>query len=209
MTALFIPNAILIETRQNKYSFASFMSRDTTFDVIHNIWRLARPSDAVSLISSGRESVDQVGMGGIMEGTTVGAGEEGVVVGGNVVGKVKKKVTQCACGKAGEHFTETALDAVFPGTPDRIHNLIFASGFMKDFLAVNQKLTGKFGGFRLTGRNLLTICYSRYPDGRLVPHSRRFSFARKKHVVHQAAKCKCRTQVYQMRDPGRDALLRL
>ena len=48
MTALFIPNALQITTRNSKYTFASFLSRDTTYDVIHNIWRLVRP-DAESL----------------------------------------------------------------------------------------------------------------------------------------------------------------
>ncbi|KAG8981122.1 hypothetical protein FRC05_004022 [Tulasnella sp. 425] len=31
-------------------------------------------------------------------------------------------------------------EAVFPGTPENIYNLLFASGFMKDFLAEDQKL---------------------------------------------------------------------
>jgi hypothetical protein len=34
------------------------------------------------------------------------------------------------------------MDVVMPGTPDRIHNLMFASGFMKDFMVGNQKLLG-------------------------------------------------------------------
>jgi hypothetical protein len=46
------------------------------------------------------------------------------------------------CGKEGKHFSETALETVLPGTPEKIHNLIFASGFIKEFMAVNQKLLG-------------------------------------------------------------------
>lgn len=53
-----------------------------------------------------------------------------------------KKHTQCSCGREGKHFSETALETVLPGTPDKIHNLIFASGFIKEFMAVNQKLLG-------------------------------------------------------------------
>jgi hypothetical protein len=127
MTAYVIPNGVQITTRQAKYTFASFLSRDTTFDVVHNIWKLERPDD-VSIIS-GRESYEHPGIGELT--STV---PNGVVQ--------LKKATQCACGKEGKHFTETALETVLPGTPDRIHNLIFASGFIKDFMAVDQKLLG-------------------------------------------------------------------
>lgn len=138
MTAFVIPNAIQITTRQAKYTFASFLSRDTTFDVIYNIWRLARPDDAASIMSGsqdGRGSLEgnRSGLGHITEDGEVEAKKSDIPV---------KKATMCACGKEGTHYTETALDTIFPGTPDRIHNLIFASGFMKDFMRVDQKLLG-------------------------------------------------------------------
>ncbi|KAI5885358.1 GRAM-domain-containing protein, partial [Schizophyllum commune H4-8] len=44
MTAFVIPNALQISTRQSKYTFASFLARDTTYDVIFNIWRLVKPT---------------------------------------------------------------------------------------------------------------------------------------------------------------------
>ncbi|KAK0476622.1 hypothetical protein IW261DRAFT_318914 [Armillaria novae-zelandiae] len=137
MTAFVIPNAIQITTRQAKYNFASFLSRDTTFDVIYNIWRLARPEDTQSLGSgSVEQAVDQ-----IIEGTIIGGGVNGdAVIVGQQVGTVKKKVTQCQCGKDGTHYSEKALEMIIPGTPERIYNLMFASGFMKEFLVVNQKL---------------------------------------------------------------------
>jgi hypothetical protein len=136
MTAFVIPNAIQLSTRQAKYTFASFLSRDTTFDVIYNIWRLARPEDA-----SGIGSMD--GPGTVGAGAVVG--DIGIVAGvnGGVVVPLKK-ATLCACGRDGTHYAETPMDKVLPGTPDRIHNLMFASGFMKDFLAGNQKLLGIF-----------------------------------------------------------------
>ncbi|KAF7330900.1 hypothetical protein MVEN_02429500 [Mycena venus] len=130
MTAFVIPNAIRVKTPRADYTFASFLSRDTTFDVIHNIWRLARPGDAGSIGS------------GSLEGNTVNIAE-GTVIGGTATtgaGGKTRKATTCACGKEGLHFSDIALDTVVPGTPDRIYNLMFASGFMKDFLAVNQKL---------------------------------------------------------------------
>lgn len=37
---------------------------------------------------------------------------------------------------------ETALDAVFPSAPEKIYNLMFTSGFMKEFWIKNQKLMG-------------------------------------------------------------------
>ena len=80
---------------------------------------------------------------------SIGAGAAvsniGIVAGvnGNVVVPLKK-ATLCACGRDGMHYSETAMDKVLPGTPERIHNLMFASGFMKDFLAGNQKLLGTY-----------------------------------------------------------------
>ena len=133
MTAFVIPNAIRVGTARVDYTFASFLSRDTTFDVIHNIWRLVRPGDAASIGSGSME-----GNITIAEGTIIGAGAAVIAEDGTV----QRKATTCACGKEGSHFSEVALDMVIPGTPDRIHNLMFASGFMKDFMSVNQKLLG-------------------------------------------------------------------
>jgi hypothetical protein len=47
------------------------------------------------------------------------------------------------CGREGQHYSELAIDTVMPGTPERIYNLMFASGFLKDFMRENQKLEGK------------------------------------------------------------------
>lgn len=137
MTAFFIPNAIQITTRTAKYTFASFLSRDTTFDVIHNIWRLARP-DAESIASgdaSARQSFDN---------PPLPTGEEVQDIGDGTVRAPPKinKVTQCKCGKEGAHYPEVAMNTVFPGTPDKIYNLMFTSGFIKDFMRVEQKLRG-------------------------------------------------------------------
>jgi hypothetical protein len=141
MTAFVIPNAIQVTTRQAKYTFASFLSRDTTFDVIFNIWRLAKPEDSatftVSPIGSGRGSLEggRMGMDEVREGP--------VGLAPKVADVPLRKATQCVCGRDGTHFSETALETVLPGTPERIHNLMFASGFMKDFMKDNQKLLGE------------------------------------------------------------------
>ena len=138
MTALFIPNAIQITTRTAKYTFASFLSRDTTYDVIHNIWRLARP-DADSLRSgdaSARASLEDASLRANGSSTA----------GTSAASAAVTKVTQCKCGKEGQHYPETALTAVFPGTPEKIYNLMFASGFIKDFMREEQNLKGTCNG---------------------------------------------------------------
>ena len=64
------------------------------------------------------------------------------------------KVTYCACGRENKHYSELANDVIVPGTPERIYNLMFASGFLKDFMHEDQKLEGKsqfFFPFHLNG----------------------------------------------------------
>ncbi|KAH8915757.1 hypothetical protein BT69DRAFT_850130 [Atractiella rhizophila] len=43
MTAFVIPNAIQISTLNSRNTFASFLSRDTTYDLISNIWKFTHP----------------------------------------------------------------------------------------------------------------------------------------------------------------------
>ncbi|KAI3628853.1 hypothetical protein CBS14141_000556 [Malassezia furfur] len=45
-TAYLIPNAILIKTLQSKYHFSSLVTRDSTYSMLVNIWRLSQPSAA-------------------------------------------------------------------------------------------------------------------------------------------------------------------
>ena len=63
-----------------------------------------------------------------------------MVVGG--VGKGHAK-TECACGKEGKHFSETALSTTFPSTPEKVYNLMFNSGWLKEFMSEDQKLKGE------------------------------------------------------------------
>ena len=56
----------------------------------------------------------------------------------------KAKVTMCECGKKGEHFSEVAMESVLPGTPEKVYNLMFTSGFIKDFQRNDQKLEGSY-----------------------------------------------------------------
>ena len=143
MTAFVIPNAILITTKNNKYTFASFLSRDNTYEVIHNSWRMSGADISGNGGGSLRTSFDSAESGRTgMDGTRVNGANGGSPTGGKgVLGKAPK-VTKCQCGKDGSHYSEVAMEAVFPGTPEKIHNLIFASGFMKDFMREEQKLLG-------------------------------------------------------------------
>jgi hypothetical protein len=95
--------------------------------VIFNIWRLTRPEDGLSEDeASGRPPT-----------------ESGAIPIGPVA-LPTQKVTTCACGKEGKHYSELAIDTVIPAAPERIYNLMFASRSLKDFMHEKQKLEGKF-----------------------------------------------------------------
>jgi hypothetical protein len=126
MTAFVIPNAIGITDQGTKYTFASFLARDTAYDVIYSVWRNGGPLRSAS---SGSEPTP--GIDGGLAAPMVEAGNARV-----------RKTTHCACSKAGAHYPNTAMDVVVPGTPEQIYNLMFASGFIKDFLAKDQRLMG-------------------------------------------------------------------
>ena len=73
MTAFVIPNAIQLSTRTAKYTFTSFLSRDTTFDVLYNVWRLARPGGS-SALPSPRGSLDMADGTSDIGASSLGAG---------------------------------------------------------------------------------------------------------------------------------------
>jgi hypothetical protein len=206
MTAFVIPNAIQITTRTSKYTFASFLARDTAYDVIYNIWRLARPEEGFSEAESmGRSALDAthtplgavVPPNGLAE---IANGTPAVVV-------PVHKVTHCACGREGKHYSELVIDAVLPGTPERIYNLMFASGFFKDFLRMNQKLEGKLSRtfvFIDATRTNGTLYTHRHPNVRLGADIRRSKLSCAQHVLRQTLDREHWPQVDEMRDPRRD-----
>jgi len=138
MTAFVIPNAIQLTTRTAKYTFASFLARDTVYDVIYNIWRLARPDED----EGRRRAMEDAQLP--MRQDSAAVEKMGVPIPGVVPVRAIQKMTQCTCGREGKHYNETALESVLPGTPERIYNLMFASGFIKDFMRVEQRLDGAF-----------------------------------------------------------------
>ncbi|RXK35263.1 hypothetical protein M231_07488 [Tremella mesenterica] len=138
MTALVIPNAIGITTTEGKtYVFASFLSRDSVFDVMMNIWRLCNPSMTMSSISLHVAASP----GGSIAGDTVETGQteetEDIVLDKPKKGHAK---TVCACGKEGRHYSEVALETTFPSSPEKIYNLMFTSEWYKGFLSDVEKL---------------------------------------------------------------------
>ena len=152
MTAYVIPNAVLISTPEQRYFFASFISRDTTFEVLSNIWRLARPSiddadratfsDGGSVLASDGQSPRSMSLD-LQSPTSLGAGADKIKKGsGSTPGPAitAHRPTACDCGKKKQHYSEIVMDTVLPGTPEKVYNLMFASGFVKDFMAKDQKL---------------------------------------------------------------------
>ncbi|GAA5863774.1 hypothetical protein JCM3774_001154 [Rhodotorula dairenensis] len=206
MTAYVIPNAIQITTLHARHVFASFLSRDTTYDLIGSIWRMVHPvvpmsaalPDSMSAANHSHiESDDEVlddehvqesvvnvsavdsgsgtggerrvrdrarrklkGLSGRRRGGTDATdksttsvqsnGDKGVptqttprsdkdnATGSPVPQMHAPTVDTCPTLK---NLKEICLDTVFPGKPEKIYNLMFTSGFMKNFWAENQKLT--------------------------------------------------------------------
>ena len=134
MTAFVIPNAICVTENSNKHTFASFLARDTAYDVIYNIWKHSRPETGSAEGDTAEDAPN-----GHLNGVGNGFGQ----VGGGERGGPRRKVTQCACSKAGAHYPNVLLEAVVSGTPEQIYNLMFQSGFIKDFLVHDQKLFGE------------------------------------------------------------------
>jgi len=120
MTALVIPNAIGITANNTKYTFASFISRDSTYDVMMNIWRLCNPHAVMSTTSF----------------APTGSRPASIVE----VAPIGHAKTQCACGRDGKHYSEIAMDATFHSTPEKVYNLMFNSDWYKRFLSETEKL---------------------------------------------------------------------
>lgn len=202
----------------SQHTFASFLSRDTTYDLIGNIWRMVHPVVPMSAglpdaydnrsnaghshIESDEEgdgNAEETGGGGASStgveqpqkakrrlrgfrrprggtgestkpasgsadasATNGGAGGNGANGSGGADGKSGDDRSREASGSGSataaekphaptsdtcdvlRGLKETCLDSVFPGRPEKIYNLMFTSGFMKDFWAENQKLLGAF-----------------------------------------------------------------
>lgn len=189
MTAYVIPNAIQVATLHSKHTFASFLSRDTTYDIVVNIWKLSHPAlptvESQADILTDEESVEspeyegdavksKSEAEGLSQPTPVkkskrkilkkklgikDGGADGHSIGAAVtvpelaaaIARAKSpapsgkrqphRKTTCTCEKEKKHFTNVVLDTTYPTKPEKLYNLIFTSGFMKDFWTDNQKLS--------------------------------------------------------------------
>ncbi|TIB00642.1 hypothetical protein E3P96_02595 [Wallemia ichthyophaga] len=164
MTAFVIPNAIQISTLRAKYVFASFLSRDTVYDVILNIWRLSHPTIPVS--EESHESAHLINQGSSQEDSDTSAEssatsastslskssrkhkEKGGKQSRNARPSVPRQATQRPPPTIHRptkidpsvNFPEVAMDTTLPATPEKLYNLMFTSFFIKDFMST-QDLT--------------------------------------------------------------------
>ncbi|KAK4048573.1 hypothetical protein OIO90_005743 [Microbotryomycetes sp. JL221] len=179
MTAYVIPNAIQVTTLHARHVFASFLSRDTTYDLVGSIWRMVHPvvppSAALPDTNARDASDDNDSASGdsIDEGSPVapkrtkrrlrGLRRRGDTTNESISGEGSKGFSRGANGSP--HATgggrdefkfhavttdtcpllvnlkEVCMDTMFPSSPEKIYNLMFTSGFMKQFWTDNQKLT--------------------------------------------------------------------
>lgn len=240
---------------REQHTFASFLSRDTTYDLIGNIWKMVHPVIPTSAglpdhspppsddeggggppasvngddagVASGIEK--ESGSGG-REGRGMrkrlkgfrrprgGTGESSNAGGSKVITEVSEPssleggagggsgnnsarpgspnggekrqvhaITKDTCPTL-KNLKEVCMDTVFPSAPEKIYNLMFTSGFMKDFWTENQKLLGEppsSAVTRLTRRTERWSCVFRPTNWRLGTSGDRFKLARALVFVHQ------------------------
>ncbi|CAE6446980.1 unnamed protein product [Rhizoctonia solani] len=126
MTAYVIPNAILINTfGGTEYTFASFLTRDTVFDLMQSLWRPSQP--AAGQVEGNKNDSEETE-----------AAEDGEA--GSEDSPTGHRATECACGKNGEHYSTVVADYKLPGTPEKIYGLMYKDPFLLDFMKNDQKL---------------------------------------------------------------------
>ncbi|TIB97762.1 hypothetical protein E3Q17_03257 [Wallemia mellicola] len=166
MTAFVIPNAIQISTLRAKYVFASFLSRDTVYDVILNIWRLSHPTVPVSEdYHESAHLANQSSSQGDSDTSTASS-----ITSSFSKSSKKRKSRSDKHSKSSRkqssrkplprqptqrnpptihratkidpsvHFPDVAMDTTLPATPEKLYNLMFTSFFIKDFMT-SQDLT--------------------------------------------------------------------
>lgn len=202
MTAYVIPNAITVKTLHVHHTFASFLSRDTTYTLIVDIWSKSHPNippgaalpdheahtfsdedSAVEEDPSVEEAVSIPPAAAAAAAAASGAapppapapskrsrlrmrrgaksaaaapsvsetqanGSGAVPSGSKTPPPLKKGPTMHRVTNIPSSvttFKDVCMDATFAGSPEKIYNLLFTSeGFIRDFWANNQHLTGKY-----------------------------------------------------------------
>lgn len=131
MTAFVIPNAIQISTLQSKHNFTSFLSRDATYDLTVNIWKLSHPgvpiaaadqadlSDEYSEIDDDADSSAAAGGAGVdgKGGDGDQQGKEGGDSKPSKRARLKRKLKGTKTGVRDENLAAVAAAAARSGTP--------------------------------------------------------------------------------------------
>lgn len=138
MTALIIPNAIQVITTQSRHTFASFLSRDSTYELMSSIWRIAHPLG--TLLPPGFDP-PVTPPDGLTEGTLDSFSSD---LSHSLAPPLTKKAdhppTRCDCSPE-EHYKEVIWDATYPISPEKLYNILFQSDFLKDFWVNEEHLT--------------------------------------------------------------------
>ncbi|KAI8445098.1 GRAM domain-containing protein, partial [Phakopsora pachyrhizi] len=139
MTALIIPNAIQVVTLHSRHTFASFLSRDSAYDLITSIWRISHPAVPPRSLSSSSSttcsnaSPPENSNNNVQHSSLVNPKKQAVVE--------NHLVTSCKCSGSDEHFKDIVLDATYPIYPEKLYNILFQSDFLKNFWVESQNLT--------------------------------------------------------------------
>ncbi|KAK9244106.1 hypothetical protein V1506DRAFT_542465 [Lipomyces tetrasporus] len=152
------PNAIVIQTLHARNVFASFISRDSTYELMCSIWRNGeQAASSNSSEDSGMESDGDGDTFGLEESDGESAVESGLAekvpgegsengIGGVDIGPLKHPPTKCGC-KSNEHYEKVVCDVSFPAPIGRICNLLWGDNttwiesFMKNVLKVMELST--------------------------------------------------------------------
>lgn len=119
-TAFVIPNAIQIITLDQKYFFTSFMSRDSAFTLLYEMWYKKCPNRATDPAKLLPSTSDCKADAPCSQLST----EAGVN-------------TLCSCLKTSSHEGVINIDTVYPTSIETAFNLLFGSdtSFLKDYLS--------------------------------------------------------------------------
>ncbi|GKT61956.1 GRAM domain-containing protein [Colletotrichum tofieldiae] len=139
-TALVFKNGLMISTLHAKHIFASFTSRDSTYDLIVNIWKLGHPTLRSSLNGVQLE-VSGAGANGAVADVVKDA--VGVPSGGDdFPGPAAHAPTDC--GDSDTHYERIVGDDVIPAPLGKVYNLLFGPAsvtWMTKWLTVEARCT--------------------------------------------------------------------
>lgn len=162
-----IPNAIEISTLHSKHTFASFLHRDSAFDLLTAIWAHSHPEAAKtsSATDDSRSEMTYTNDNGekkkfrfrsltkvfsSLRSSDDEDDEDGMTASERVKAEALNKDEGGGGGHPpteydGEEYKNVAMDAVFPTSPELAYELMFTDKeFLENFLVENQKVKGEF-----------------------------------------------------------------